>query len=107
MISIKNGGEFAAKGRFKKWYKQGFLGILVFVLVNGRVERNMSTEIDGIIRQNVNNANWRVYVEEEMLNWMDPLDEDVESEQKEEHDFGEPFPVTIDDNTPQSNCYVV
>ncbi len=38
------------------------------MLVNGRVAWNMSGELDGVIRQTVNNTSWRVYVVKEILN---------------------------------------
>ncbi len=42
-----------------------------------------------------------------MLNWVDSLDQDLESEEGEEHDFGEHFEVPVDDNTQQRICFVV
>ncbi len=82
--SLKIGRGFAAKGRFKNWYKQGFLGILDFMLINGRVAWSMSAEMDGVTRQKINNKNWQVYVLEDLSNWVDPLDKDVEPENEED-----------------------
>ncbi len=36
-----------------------------------------------------------------MLKWIDPLDQDVESEQEENNDFGEHFAVPNDHNIQQ------
>ncbi len=83
----KNGGGFAVKGNFKKWYKQGFLGTLDFTVVNGKVVWNMSAKHDGILTHKVSNKNWRMLVAKEMLNWIDPLNKDIKSEDVENHNF--------------------
>ncbi len=49
------------------------------MLVNGRNAWNMSANIDGTIWQKLNNTNGRVYVTEDILNWVDPFDQDIES----------------------------
>ncbi len=72
LVLIKIGGGFSAKGNFKKWYKQGFHGVLDYMLVNRRVAWNLSAEIDAI-KQHKNNAIWRVFAAEEMLKWTDPF----------------------------------
>ncbi len=68
----KIGGGFTARPHFKKWYKKGFLGVLDFMMVNGRVAWNMSCDIQGIITTKLNKRMWRVGVADLMLQWRDP-----------------------------------
>ncbi len=69
----KFGGSFIDNSHFKKWYKKGFLEVLDFMLVNSCVAWNMSAEIKGIIRDLVKNAEWRVYVPENKLDWVNQM----------------------------------
>ncbi len=41
----KIGERFTARPHLKKWYKQGYLGVLNFMLVNRQVAWNMSYKI--------------------------------------------------------------
>lgn len=43
------------------------------MLVNGMVDWNMFTDVAGIIQENMNNADWSVYVVELILNWVHPI----------------------------------
>ncbi len=65
----KIGGSFTHKSHVKKWYKKGLISILDFMLMNGSIVRNRSSQIKDIIRDMINNMDWRVYIAELMLNW--------------------------------------
>ncbi len=49
----KIGVLITAKSLFKKWYKQGFLEIMDFILVNILVAWNMSMDISSFIQEKV------------------------------------------------------
>ncbi len=87
MNFIKFGGIFAAKGDFKQWDKQRFLEILDFMHVNGKLSWNMSSD-------KVNNLEQKVYVAGLILNWLDLLEQKIESDDDEFSANGH-FPVAI------------
>ncbi len=88
----KMGDSFAAKEHFKNFYKQRFLGILDFMLVNSRMVWNMTLELDGLIRQKYKNKLERMCC---LLNWVDPGKNEPESDNKW-HCFDDHFPTTLD-----------
>lgn len=55
----------------------------------------MSADIAGIMKEMVNNQDWRFCADELFLNWADPLEKDIESNNKEPCSDGH-FPVAID-----------
>ncbi len=59
-----------------------------------------------VLWEKVNNTEWKVYVEEEMLNWVDPLDKEVESE-VDNLCYVEHFPESIFNNQLQQKWRVI
>ncbi len=57
----------------------------------------MLADLDGIIQEKVNKTNWRVYLLEEMFNWVNTLNNEVE---QEDNDccFDEIFKVAVYEN---------
>ncbi len=72
----KIGRSFTQKKCFNKWYKKGFLGRLDFMLVNVCVKWNVSAQVKDILRDTIDNSDWRVYVAKLISNWKDPMFED-------------------------------
>lgn len=93
MITIKIRDGFAVKGNFKNGKIKDILVYLILCLLTEEWHETCWLSLM-TIREKVNNTNWRVYIAEEMLNWVDPIGKGMESDDNN-HFFGDYFPVSL------------
>jgi hypothetical protein len=79
----KIGGAFTKKSMFKKWYRMGVLGVFDFMIVNGRVAWNMSSEDNnsGSRRFALSNWKFRLILSEQMIAFRDEHSVDIAREE--------------------------
>ncbi len=47
--------------------------------MKGHVAWDMSADVISIVREKVNNSGWRNNITKLMLNWIDPMDDNIDS----------------------------